>query len=254
MVAIDITQLSKTFGNANNPAVLREIDLTISKGEIVAIRGDNGTGKTTFLNLIAGIENPTQGSIKFQDFDRERLRVGYAQQDYTSSLLPWFDVIENVALPLRITGIPSEQRKRSAVNLLKSLGFRLPPKAYPHQLSGGQRQRIAIARSLVHQPHLLLLDEPFANLDAHTSRDLQEVLLSLHYEKRQTIVFISHDLDHCVYFADRILLLNGRPATITKEFRVPLARPRNRAMLLTDEYNSIRSSIIAEEEAMYAKR
>lgn len=252
MVEIDVTQLGKTFGGTDNQPVLKGIDLKVSKGEIVAIRGDNGTGKTTLLNLISGIDNLTQGSISFRGLDGEQLRVGYAQQDYTSSLLPWFDVLDNVSIPLRLQGVPGAKRRRLASELLESLGFLLPPTAYPHQLSGGQRQRIAVARALIHQPHLLLLDEPFANLDAHTSRDLQEVLLSVHYKERQTILFISHNLDHCVYFADRILFLNGRPANIIKEFSVPLNRPRNRKMLLTPEYNNIRSSIIAAEEAVYA--
>lgn len=252
MVEIEVKQLGKAFGGCNNQPVLKGIDLRVSKGEIVAIRGDNGTGKTTLLNLIAAVDNPTQGSISFRGIDGEQLRVGYAQQDYTSSLLPWFDVLDNVSIPLRLQGVPMAKRRRSAVELLESLGFLLPATAYPHQLSGGQRQRVAVARALIHQPHLLLLDEPFANLDAHTSRDLQEGLLSVHYKKQQTILFISHDLDHCVYFADRVLFLSGRPAKITHQFSVPLARPRNREMLLTSEYNNIRSSIIAEEEIAYA--
>jgi NitT/TauT family transport system ATP-binding protein len=252
MVEIEITQLGKTFRGSDNKPVLKGIDLQVSKGEIVAIRGDNGTGKTTLLNLIAGIEDSTKGTINFRGLDGERLRVGYAQQDYTSSLLPWFDVLDNVAIPLRLQGVARIKRRRLAGELLESLGFLLPPAAYPQQLSGGQKQRVAIARALIHQPQLLLLDEPFANLDDHTSRDLQEVLLAIHYKWQQTILFISHNLDHCVYFADRILFLGGRPANITKEFDVPLVRPRNRKMLLTPEYNHIRSSIIAEQEAAYA--
>lgn len=253
MVEIEIRQLSRTFGGGSSKPVIEGIDLDVAKGEVVAIRGDNGTGKTTLLNLISGIDEPTQGSISFSSLDGEQLRVGYAQQDYTSSLLPWFDVLENVSIPLRLQGVPRSERRRIAGDLLQSLGFILPFTAYPHQLSGGQKQRIAVARALIHRPHILLLDEPFANLDAHTSRDLQEVLLSVHYEKQQTILFISHDLDHCVYFADRILFLSGRPANISKEFSVPLTRPRNRNMLLTSAYNSIRSSVIAEEEIAYAK-
>jgi NitT/TauT family transport system ATP-binding protein len=252
MVEIEIRQLGKTFGGVGYQPVLEGIDLKVAKGEIVAIRGDNGTGKTTLLNLISGIDEPTQGSISFSGSDGERLRVGYAQQDYTSSLLPWFDVLDNVSIPLRLQGVSGPERRRAASELLQSLGFSLPPTSYPHELSGGQKQRIVVARALIHRPHLLLLDEPFANLDAHTSRDLQEVLLSVHFEKRQTVLFISHDLDHCVYFADRILFLSGRPARITKDFNVPLTRPRSRDMLFTDAYNHTRASVIAEEETAYA--
>lgn len=253
MVEIEIKGLEKVFKRGEYLPVLKAINLRIAKSEIVAIRGDNGTGKTTFLNLIAGIENPTHGSISFYGLNAEMLKVGYAQQDYTSSLLPWFDVLDNVSIPLRLQRVSRIERREEASRLLELLGFELPQKAFPHQLSGGQKQRIAIARALIHNPQLLLLDEPFANLDAHTSRDLQEALLRVHARQQQTVIFISHELDHCVYLADRILMLNGRPASITNEFTVTMPRPRKREMLLTEEYNSIRSQIIFEEEAAYAR-
>src|SRR6266568_2505660 len=176
MIGIELHGVEKTFtsqGKENH--VLAGLDITISAGEVVAIRGDNGIGKTTLLNIIAGIERPTRGDVSFQGADGEKPRIGFTQQDYTSSLLPWLNVIDNISIPLRLKGVSQSDRRHRAEQLLETLGFRgLRGDSYPYELSGGQKQRVALARSLIHDPQLLLLDEPFANLDAHTSRDLQE--------------------------------------------------------------------------------
>jgi NitT/TauT family transport system ATP-binding protein len=257
MVEIELRGVGKSFASGGCEInVLQDIDLAIPKGGVVAIRGDNGSGKTTLLNIIAGIEVPSQGTVQFHGLEGVKLRVGYAQQDYTSSLLPWFNVIDNVSLPLRLRGMTRSDRNRSAERLLDSLGSKfgsLPRGNFPHQLSGGQKQGVAIARALVHDPHLLLLDEPFTNLDAHTSRDLQDTLSYIHKTHRTSILYVSHVLDHCIYLADRILLLYGRPARIVGDFRVPLPHPRKRNMILGAAFQEVRTQIIAEEESLYAK-
>jgi len=253
MVEVHLREVARTFrGLRDVRCVLKGINARFNAGEVVAIRGDNGTGKTTLLNLIAGIDSPSEGEIVFAG-DVNHLRIGFVQQDYTSSLLPWFDVLENVAIPLRLRGQGRRSRRECAKELLMSLGFgALPTNGFPHQLSGGQRQRVAIARALVHTPHLLLLDEPFANLDAHTSRDLQGVLLRIHESLKPTIVYVSHELDHCIHLADRVLLLHGSPARIVQSFSVALERPRTRDMILTPGYTEIRSRILKAEEELYA--
>jgi NitT/TauT family transport system ATP-binding protein len=255
MIGIELHGVEKTFtsqGKENH--VLAGLDLTISAGEVVAIRGDNGIGKTTLLNIIAGIDRPTRGSISFQGLDGERPRIGYTQQDYTSSLLPWLNVIDNISIPLRLKGISISERRHRAEKLLDVLGFRgLRADGYPYQLSGGQKQRVAVARSLIHDPQLLLLDEPFANLDAHTSRDLQETLSRIHERTRTTILYVSHGLDQSVYLADRVVLLFGSPAKVLREFKITLPRPRKRQMILGPAYAEIRSEILAEEEALYER-
>ena len=253
MIGIKLKGVEKTFtSNGIKSHVLADLDLTIPAGEVVAIRGDNGIGKTTLLNIIAGVDLPSRGQVTFPGLESGRPKVGYSQQDYTSSLLPWLNVIDNVSIPLRLNGVPRSERRRRAEELLDRLGFtRLPRNAYPHELSGGQKQRVAVARSLINSPQIILLDEPFANLDAHTSRDLQETLSRIHQETNITIVYVSHGLDQCVYLADRVILLYGNPARVVQDFKIPLPRPRTRPMILGAEYAAIRSRILGEEEALY---
>lgn len=255
MVEITVDRLAKSFvHDGGSKEVLRDINLRVRAGEVIAIRGDNGTGKTTLLNIVVGIEPLSAGTVHFSQVPNGRLRVGYVQQDYTSSLLPWFDVLDNVSIPLRLQGVASGERRSRADQLLDTMGFHmLPRNAYPHQLSGGQKQRVALARALVNEPHLLVLDEPFANLDAHTTRDLQETLCQIHHRKSPTVLYVSHDLDQ-FFLADRVLLLNGSPAGIAAEFEVALKRPRSREMILYKEYAAVRAKILAHEETLYGKR
>jgi NitT/TauT family transport system ATP-binding protein len=255
MVEIEFCQVSKKFSsNRQEQYILDGIDLKIQSGEIVALRGDNGCGKTTLINMVAGIESLTHGKIEFRGLNSESLRIGYIQQDYTSSLLPWFNVLDNIALPLRLRGVKPPEARERVNNLLGELNFNLSTKKYPHQLSGGQRQRIAVARALIHQPHLLLLDEPFSNIDARSSRELQETLLRIHESYGMTALFISHELDHCVYLADRVVLLRGSPSKIYNQFPIKLMRPRNREMILGTAYAELRSQILEKEEFLYAEK
>lgn len=255
MIGIHLEHLGKRFdGSRGSKEVLRDLTLTVRPGEVIVFRGDNGTGKTTLLNVLVGIEPATTGSIRFSHAADGPVRVGYVQQDYTSSLLPWFDVRENVAVPLRLAGIGKKERSDRADKLLENLGFTtLPRDAYPYQLSGGQKQRVALARALIHEPHLLILDEPFANLDAHSTRDLQETISEIHQTKGPTILYVSHDLDQ-IFLADRVLVLHGSPAAVAAEFDLPLKRPRHRTMILADEYVSVRAKILSYEETLYAQQ
>lgn len=247
---ITISRLVKSFGKR---CVFDGLNLHLRDGEIVAFRGDNGCGKTTLLNILAGIEPIDSGGIEIEGLGNE-FRLGYAQQDYGASLLPWLTALENVAFPLRLQRVAASVRRHKARTLLEALAFRsIPTESYPHQLSGGQKQRLVIARSLIRDPQLVIMDEPFASLDAHSSRDLQETLLRIHEGVRPTILLVSHDLDHCIYLADRIVILHGSPAQIVQDFRVPLRRPRSRQMILGRDYLDIRAKILSYEEEIYAQ-
>lgn len=255
MIGLRVDSLSKVFHTPNGDTpVLNGLSLTIKAGEVVAIRGDNGSGKTTLLNIIVGVDEAYSGSIQFGDSSKTWPTIGYVQQDYTSSLLPWFNVIENIAIPLRLRGVERQLRQEKVAAILEKLGFNtLPTDKYPSELSGGQKQRVAIARALIHDPELLLLDEPFSNLDAHSSRDIQETLSRIHAERNLTIIYVSHELDHCIYLADRVLLLHGKPASIHKSFQIVLSRPRQREQILSKEFAETRAEILTEEELLYAQ-
>lgn len=257
MVPLRLCEISKSYGSGEKRrTIISELNLNVEPGEIVAIRGDNGTGKTTVLKLIVRIEEPTSGMVRYGPTDdSEPVRLGFVQQNYAASLLPWLSALDNVAIPLRLRGERLSVSRTKAAALLEELGFRnLPLSARPHQLSGGQQQRVAVARALIVEPHVLVLDEPFASLDAHTSRDLQETLSTMHQHRRMTILFVSHDLDHCVYLADRIILFHGSPARVASDFHISLPRPRTRSMMLEEPYQKARLSIIAAEERIYARR
>jgi NitT/TauT family transport system ATP-binding protein len=199
MLMLNIKNFSVAFAGVGNEPVkiLNEINLIVNVGEIVCIRGANGVGKTTLLNAVAGLLSPTTGEINYSGGDAS---IGYVQQDYTSSLLPWYNALENIAIPLRLKGVDKLTRQQLALKQLEELGFGgLPLDAFPHQLSGGQKQRIAIARALLAGPNMLLLDEPFANLDGRTVRELEEALLVAHTKRNLTIVLVSHDIDSSIY-------------------------------------------------------
>lgn len=247
--SIRLNNVRKTFFNKRKQKteVLAGINAEFAEGEAVAIRGNNGTGKTTLLNMIAGLEEPTDGTIDFSS--AEFRTIGFAQQDYTSSLLPWSTALGNVALPYRLRGTSSKNANSRAHQTIDSLGFGdLPLLNYPYQLSGGQRQRVAIARALAQQPSILLLDEPFANLDLRTTSLLRKSLIHAQELEKFMMVFVSHSLDESILLSDRIFYLSGKPATFAAEFHVNLPRPRTTDHLFSEEFIKLRKKIIEFEE------
>lgn len=258
MFSISVRGLSVSYvRDQKRIDIISDVNLDVSSGEVVTIRGINGAGKTTLLNVIAGLSKASEGEVVISDQgnDFRKSQIAFVQQDYTSSLLPWFNALENVAIPLRLRGVGSRERKERAREVIHKLGFRdFPLDSYPHQLSGGQKQRVAIARALLSEPKILLLDEPFANLDASTSRDLEEVILRTHHETNVTVLLVSHDLDSSIYLSDRVILLHGRPANFSCDVSVDIERPRERSMFYLDRFNEVRSIILKEEEKYYDKR
>jgi len=249
-ISLKVENLSKSFSNhIGKVDVLSNINFELSRGEIIGIRGENGSGKTTLFNIIAGIEQSSSGRIYFPDEDIHRKpRINVVFQNYNSTLLPWLNVRKNICIPLKLANINKKEQNERLDNLLHKLDFsNLPINFFPNQLSGGQRQRVAIARALIQEPDILILDEPFSNLDNSTSLELQDILQDIHIQYNLSILLVSHNIDQVLYLADRFLVLGNHPSTIIKEFVVPFKRKRERKLILTKEFAELRNSILDYE-------
>jgi NitT/TauT family transport system ATP-binding protein len=203
------------------------VDLHIGEGEFVTIVGPSGCGKSTLLNLIVGLLRSSGGRITFRGVPIDGIctRIGYVTQK--DNLFPWRTLIENVEVALEIRGIDKATRRRRAEELIERVGLRGFEDHYPHELSGGMRQRANIIRTLIYDPELILMDEPFGPLDAQTRIVLQDQLLKLWAATRKTIIFITHDLIEAIALADRVVLMSSRPGRIKMIAAVGIARPRD---------------------------
>jgi sulfonate transport system ATP-binding protein len=239
---LDIAIARTTFLGSRGPVtVLHDISLRIDPGEFVCIVGASGCGKTTLLRILAGLETDYEGTVHL---DGERitgpdLTRGIVFQEHR--LLPWLTVHENVAFGL--SRLSALERRGKVGHYLDVVGLRCFEQAYPHQLSGGMSQRVAIARALAGCPEVLLLDEPFASLDALTRIRMQEELLRIWQTERTTVVLVTHDIEEAVYLADRVVVISSQPGTIKNVLPVDLPRPRER----TDHHFSrIRKTVLDE--------
>jgi NitT/TauT family transport system ATP-binding protein len=230
-VVLRVSGLGKRYA-ADGPAALSGVSFDVREGELLAIVGPSGAGKTTLLRLLCGLSAPTEGDV-FLDgrrVVRPPREVALVFQDYSRSLFPWLSVIGNVMFPLRGLGLPRAERIARAEAALAELGLAGVARKHPWELSGGMQQRVAIARALISQPEILLLDEPFASVDALTRAELQDVLLRVHADpahRRVTVVHVTHDIDEAVYLADRLLVLSPAPGTVAAAIDVELPRPRS---------------------------
>lgn len=224
-----VDNLDKTFTRRGKPAVeaLRGIGLSIKEGEFVSIVGASGSGKSTLLRIIDGLLTPSAGTVYVDGKlvtrpGRDRAMV--FQQD---SLLPWKTVIENVAYGLTLARMPWAKAQPIAQRFVDLAGLTSFESHYPHQLSGGMRQRVNVARALAVDPKILLLDEPFASLDAQTREIMQTELLSIWQASRKTVLLITHQIDEAVFLSDTVIVFSARPGTVRAKITIPISRPRS---------------------------
>ncbi len=228
--AISLRQVSKRFERRNDAPlhVLDAIDLDVPHGHVVAVLGASGCGKSTLLNLIAGLAHPDTGSILVEGASTAAYTdwraVGYLFQD--DRLLPWRTARDNVCFGLEAGRLPRAERHARALAALEAVGLAGFASAYPHELSGGMRSRVALARSLVNEPRILLLDEPFSKLDPGTRAQMHAELLEIQASRGMTVVFVTHDVEEAVVLADQIVILQPRPGRIREIAPVTLTRPR----------------------------
>ena len=217
-VAIRIEGVTKRFGGG--PLVLDGIDLDIAAGEFVCLLGASGCGKSTLLNLIAGLDKPTAGHI-------DTPGAGSAVMFQESALMPWLSARRNVELALHLRGVPRRERREKALALLDTVNLADAADKRPHELSGGMRQRVALARALAQDRPVLLMDEPFAALDAMTRDDMQRLLADVWKETRKTVIYVTHNVAEAVYLADRVVVMSAHPGTVKTVMKIDLPRPRD---------------------------
>ncbi len=209
---------------------LTDIDLTVSDGEFVSLVGPSGCGKSTLLRLIAGLVPSTDGSIEIASAPVTEPRRDTAMVFQSPTLLPWATIEENVLFPLKVMdGLTADSRTR-AHDLLKLVGLEGFEKKYPRELSGGMQQRASICRALIHEPQILLMDEPFGALDALTREEMSLELLRIWTDQTKTIVFVTHSIPEAVLLSDRVIVMSPRPGRVARILDVPLPRPRTFAM------------------------
>jgi NitT/TauT family transport system ATP-binding protein len=213
--ALTLHSVEKTF--ANGVAALESVDLSVGRGEFLALVGPSGCGKSTLLRLAAGLEPPTRGEVQRAD-----TTIGFVFQDAT--LMPWANAARNVRLPLDLAGMPRAAAERRVAAQLARVGLADFAQAYPRQLSGGMKMRVSLARALVAEPALLLMDEPFGALDDLTRTRLDDELRALATERGLTVLFVTHNLAEALFLADRVLLFSQRPGRIVAEQRVEAPR------------------------------
>ena len=235
-----VRQLSTVFPDRDGGLqALEEVSFAVYPEQFVCVLGPSGCGKTTLLRVLAGLLRPTRGEVLFdgQPLRGPQRRVGLVFQK--SNLMPWRTVLENVLLPLEVQGLPHPQALAKAQAMLELVGLQGFAQSLPRDLSGGMAQRVAIARALVHDPELLLLDEPFGSLDALTRERMGDELLRIWQAHRKTVVMVTHSISEALFLADRVLVLSPRPGRLCLDLPVDLPRPRSEEVRYTPGFASL---------------
>ncbi len=233
------------YKSYDNKQIVEDINISLNEGEIVALLGTSGGGKTTLFNMISGLEKPDKGEILLgeRNITAETGNVSYMQQK--DLLMPYKTILDNVALPLIIRGTSKKEAKEYASSMFNNFGLEGTQNKYPSQLSGGMKQRASFLRAYLFSNDIMLLDEPFSALDAITKADLHEWYLSMMDKTKVTTLFITHDLDEAIYLSDRIYILSGKPGHISKEIIIKEARPRKEEFKISERFLEYKREIIS---------
>ena len=227
---LEVTNLKKVYeSSTGNVEAIGDISFSMRRGELVVIVGPSGCGKTTLLKCIAGLLGPTAGTVTL---DGKKVtgpppNMALVFQEYGRSLYPWLTVRGNVELPLTHKKLSKSARTQLVDDALHAVGFDHASKSYPWQLSGGMQQRVAIARAVAYQPEVLIMDEPFAAVDAQTRADLEDLVRQLHLERGMSILFVTHDIDESVYLGERVVVLSKSPTWVQEDLAIDLAPERD---------------------------
>ncbi|WP_454857812.1 ABC transporter ATP-binding protein [Rhizobium binxianense] len=240
VVKIDIEDVSKTYDTGM--LALSRVSLKIEEGTFVSLLGPSGCGKSTLLNIVAGFVGKSAGRVKVdgREVSKPGADRGMVFQEY--ALFPWCTALENVEFGPRVTGVSTAERRRKANHYIDMVGLSAHAKKYPSELSGGMKQRVAIARALANDPSVLLMDEPFGALDAHTRDMMQEELLRIWQKEKKTVLFVTHSVDEAIFLSDRVILMGTHPGHVREIFDIELPHPRDRS---SDEFVAIEKRVHA---------
>jgi NitT/TauT family transport system ATP-binding protein len=252
---IEIEGVSKEFAKGERRVIaLQDISLSVAEREFVAILGPSGCGKSTLLNMVAGFDHPTRGTVQVAGEEIVAPSPRRAVVFQEPALFPWLSVMENVVFGPKTQRQPAVEYRSRAAQIIEQVGLRGFETSYPAELSGGMRQRVGIARVLIMQPQVLLMDEPFGSLDAQTRMLMQELLLQVWERHHETVLFITHDIEEALLLADRVCVMTARPGRIKKSIDVAIPRPRAIEVTMTPEFNALRREVLAliREESEHA--
>lgn len=227
---LSVRDLKKTYPGASGPVeAIGSISFDVHPGELVCIVGPSGCGKTTLLKCMSGLLPPTSGSVTLDgvEVSAPPKKMALVFQEYGRSLYPWLTVRDNVALPLKARGVPRAERQQAVDRAVEEVGLGHALNTYPWQLSGGMQQRVAIARAVAYQPEVLIMDEPFAAVDAQTRADLEDLVRRVWKDLGVTVLFVTHDIDESVYLGERVLMLSSSPTFVQEDLAIDLPDERD---------------------------
>jgi NitT/TauT family transport system ATP-binding protein len=244
MALLDVQSLHHEYGPDN--VAIDDVTFAVAENQFTSIVGPSGCGKTTLMKAISGLLPFTSGEVRLLGAPVTSVPDDLAMvfQDYSRSLFPWLRIGANVELPLRYRGLDATERRQRTAESLEAVGLHGKAHLYPWELSGGMQQRVAIARALAYRPRIMLMDEPFASVDAQTRSDLEDLVAKVHHDLRMTILFVTHDIDEAVYLADEVLVLSTSPSRVVERIAVSLPGERDQVMTKrTSEFVELRTRV-----------